>query len=303
MPLLTRRQLLFGLAGGGALIVAGDTAAAIQDAKRPGGLPSGGPRVGTVVAVNGSTLSVHVGGGVLQDMPYLLGVQVAPGDDVALMQIGGTWYVLGPFAGMPASNLVVNGSFEDAAGNPSTTGWDFRVIDNSAGTPSWSVDDVGPFSGGGYVAGLQGAFIDCSTNGLGGSTTEGKLRSSAIPVKTGEQYAGAAMVGGSAPSPISLPVVGSDAILPIIQVDVAIEFYAGAADTTSIGSADYGPIPPLPYQFSLMRTPMAVIPSGVNYIRLTLDFSVNDVSSQVYNAAFDRCIIRKIRNADGTLAL
>lgn len=302
MAPLSRRKLLFGFAGGSALIMGGDTAAAIADAKRPDGVPDGRPRIGTVVAVNGSVVSVHVGGGVLQDMPYLLGTQITAGDDVAIMQIGSTWYVVGPFAGIPKNNLVVNGSFEDDAGNASTTGWDFQVVQNTAGTPSWDIADASFVTAGDFVAGSQAAIIDCSTNGAG-AISEGKLRSAAIPVVAGEQYSGVVSTAGFA-FPSTLPVNGAVAILPTIQVIVAIEYYTGPTDTTSTGAAQYNPLPQPPqYRYMLVRTPIAVIPPGVNYIRLTLDFYANDTGANQYFEYFDRAIVRKIRNADGSLAL
>lgn len=296
---LTRRSLLsvFTLTGAGGFLV-GDTASAVAEAAKTGGTQV---RIGKVVSVNGSTLTVSVGGGTLVDMPYLLGLQLVPGDSVATVQAGPTWYVIGPFAGVPTDNLVVNGSFETSAGVPSTAGWDFQVLQNTAGTPAWSVNDAGTFAVGDYVSGLKAAYIDCSTTGVG-SDCEGKLRSSPIPVLQSEQYAGAASVAANIPPPLRYKVVGTNAVLPLAQVDVALEFYVNAGDTTSASFVDYGPVPPTPFAYRLMRTPLTSVPAGVNFMRLTLDFLAHDTDVNSYVAVFDRAIVRKIRNADGSLA-
>lgn len=276
----------------------GDTASAIAQAGQSGSAQS---RVGKVVSVNGSTLTVKVAGGTLVDMPYLLGVKVAPGDDVALMQMGATWFVLGPYGGMPSDNLVVNGSFEDSSGNASTAGWDFQVLQNTAGTPAWSSQDAGTFAVGDYVAGLKAAYIDCSTIGVG-SNCEGKLRSSPIPVQPGEQYAGVVWVAANIPPPIRYKVVGTNAVLPLALVDVAIEFYVNSTDTSPASFVDYGSTPPTAFGYRLMRTPQATVPGGSSWMRLTLDFLAHDTDVNTYVAVFDRAIVRKILNVDGSLA-
>jgi hypothetical protein len=279
-------------------LLVGDTASAIASAASSGGTQS---RIGKVASVNGSSVTVMVAGGTLIDVPYTLGSQVIPGDTVPLIQAGNQWYALPPFAGVPSDNLIANGSFEDSSGNPDTSGWDFLVIQNTAGTPSWSVNDAGTFAVGDYVAGTKAAWIDCSTTGVG-SDCEGRLRSAAIPVTPGETYAGVASVAANMPPPIDYKISGSFAVLPLVQVDVGIEYYNSAVATSPIGAADYGSVPPVAFQYRLMRCPLAVIPGGVTHIRLVVDFSAHDTDTNTYVLVVDRCILRKIRNIDGTLA-
>lgn len=269
-------------------------------------------RQGRVISYSASSITVAISGSpVLVNASYLSSYTPVPGDLVTVLKVGASWVVLGTFMDMPDNNLLQNGSFELATNAFGTTGnltpWEFVVLQNAAGTPTVTAVrvDATIIPNGQLVAGNYAARIEILTNGTG-TNSEALLRSEAIPVVPGETY----VAVGSRSLDIeilNLKVVGGGtaAFLPQTQSFIGVYFYTGQTQAEPAPNQNFvSAFQDAPHGtetgWSLIQTPPAVVPTGMSWARVALDFWVSDTDNNTYRCMWDRVILRKIINADGS---
>lgn len=263
-------------------------------------------RQGRVISFDGSSITVAISGSpTLVNATYLMSYQPALGDLVNVIRSGASWLVLGCAIGMPVNNALANGSFEvNGSGNLSP--WTFVVIQNTAGNPTGTTQDMTGFvPNGQLVAGRFAAFCSINTNGVG-SDSEGVFRSEPVPVAPGETWVGMASRHIEMNAAF-WRVSGGNAIQPAVQAFVSVSFYTNAAQAEP-GAAQFISNPQLPPigtepGWNTIQTPAAVVPAGCTVARLVLDFAVSDFIVNTYACYWDRAILRKITNSDGSAVL
>ena len=77
-------------------------------------------RIGTVVDYDGGSISVDVGGGVLQNARYLSNYNPTVGDEVVIINRGSTWAVLGNFGATPGQLVPQADTVADLGSTTST---------------------------------------------------------------------------------------------------------------------------------------------------------------------------------------
>lgn len=245
------------------------------------GDPGAGIRSGTLTAIDGTSLTVDLGGGQFVDVPYLDAYIPILGDRVTLLQHGAVSLVIGAPAAMPADNAVTNPSFEaDPAGTTPPTGW--SVYNNGAypGTASTKVD-VG--TGWGAKDGRKWLEINHETTGNANVV----VSSDPIPVLPGQRWAAVAWTIFAAEGGL-----GSDT--PAMAVSLA--FFAddtGVYPTDVIAEAEQqfinGPTGGTWVPVRAIQGDGATVPDDCTAMRVLLDTTLS--SGTVY---WDKVIAREL---------
>lgn len=274
--------------------------------------------LGTIVSFTSASLQVAVKGSpVLQNAAYLLAPHYKPcmGDTVVLLRFGGSWVCLGATSLPPSDNVVYNGSFELATGGAipkafttSPAGWQTVVDESAAGVPStlWQAhtDTQGGEIDGDWV--LEFSFAGGPAPGVATYESRWNIISNPVPVVPGETYAGYAYGR----------VAWDDFGAPLSQLTMSCDIAFFANETTLTPLTVEGG------QVVLMSTSVvndwtqllniqqprgAVAPASAQYMRVQL---WHQVEYQFYapqiptgSIAWDRVVIRKMYNADGSLAV
>lgn len=161
---------------------------------------------------------------------YLRGAQLEVGDLVAVLYQGGSWLILGAYAGV-GPNLLAAGNFSFEASPPGSfpTLW-FQA--NLSGTSIIDVINDDTISGN-QVAAVGGAAVG----------TQSYLYSQPIQVTTGAQFTVSAYAGGDY-QPEDTPT--ADAALAALWFATATDLYptTSAVDTVITTSADLIQAPP-----------------------------------------------------------
>lgn len=194
----------------------------------------GGPyaqmRTGTVVSFTTNQARVSVGGATFS-ASYLRDTVLAVGDLVAVLQQGGSWLILGAYAGVGPNLLAeANSSFEDSAPGAFPVLW-FQA--NLSGTSTITViaDPASP--GGGQVAAVGGVAVG----------TQSYLYSQPVQVTSGDQFTVSAYAGGDyQPSDTQT----ADAALVALWFANATNLYptTSAVDTVVTTATDLVQAPP-----------------------------------------------------------
>lgn len=274
--------------------------------------------LGTIVSFTSASLQVAVKGTpVLQNAAYLLAPHYKPcmGDTVVLLRFGGSWLCLGATSLPPADNVVYNGSFELATGGvipqsfvTSPDGWQTVVTQPDAGTPSalWQAhtDIQGGEIDGNWV--LEFSFVGGPAPGVATYQSRWNIISNPVPVVPGETFAGYAYGR----------VAWDDFSAPLSQLTMScdIAFFANSTTLTPLSIAggqnifmstsvanDWTQL------LNIQQPRGAVAPASAQFMRVQL---WHQVEYQFYapqiptgSIAWDRVVIRKIYNADGSLAV
>lgn len=234
----------------------------------------GGPyaqmRTGVVVSFTTAQAIVSVGGTTFP-AAYLRGVPLVAGDLVACLQQGGSWLVLGPYAGV-GSNLLVdaNPSFELSGPGSFPSLW-FQA--DLSGSSTITVIDEPNAPAGSQVARVTGTAAG----------TQSYLYSQPIQVTTGQQFAVTAYAGGDY-QPSDTP--GADAALVALWFANETNLYPTTSNPDIVISTGTDIVQAPPYT-TLGGTVTAPV---TGFMRIALRSTVQD--SQAVH--WDSVIVRRI---------
>lgn len=258
------RRALLTLAGGligGAYVV--DLATTIDSAPESARL-----RTGRVVALNGASLTIDLGGGQLVDMPALASYIPVLGDTVLIQQQGPLVVVLGVTTAMPPDNPLRNPSFEDdLPGSGGATGWTF-VADPVASSPITPTTKTATQWGAAH--GSQ--WLELASGTVAGDGLVHVI-SDPIPVTAGQRWTAAAYV-------TSAGNASNIATLRMAWFTTATGLYPAAHTAeTLVNAAEFLPGGVYPQWLILRQNTGAGtgVPTLATYMRVVLSVEIFDV--------------------------
>lgn len=227
-------------------------------------------RTGTVVSFTTNEAFVSVGASTFS-ASYLRGTTLVVGDLVAVLQQGGSWLILGAYAGVGTNLLAAgNPNFEDSAVGTFPALW-FQA--NLSGTSTIIVASDPGAPGGSQVAAVGGSAVG----------TQSYLYSQPIQVTSGEQFTVSAYAGGDyQPSDAN----AADAALVALWFANATNLYptTSAVDTVITTATDIVQSPPYTTLGGTVTAPVT------GFMRIALR-STTEASQRV---KWDAVIVRKI---------
>lgn len=238
-------------------------------------------RIGALTGIDGTTLTVNIGGGLVTAIPYGQSYTPILGDNVLVLQQGALNVVVDGIAGLPDGNAVYNPSFEgDAPGATTVIGW--TVYNNPAFTGTATVKvDVG--TGWGAKDGRQWLEINHAT----GAAANLVISSAPIDVSPGQRWAAVGYTIFSAEGGLSTDT-------PTMAVSLA--FFvdaAGVYPTDVVSEAEQqwinGPTGGTWIPVRAIQGDGAVVPDGCTAARVLLDTTLS--SGTVY---WDQIIARRL---------
>lgn len=241
-------------------------------------------RIGTLTGIDGTTLTVTIGGAPVPAMPYGQSYTPILGDTVLVLQQAALNIVIDGIAGLPVTNAVTNPSFElDPAGSTTITGWSVHPNGAYPGTATVKVD-VG--TGWGPKDGLQWLEINHDTAGNANVVCS----SDPIPVAAGQLWTAVGYTIFSAEGGL-----GSDT--PAMAISLA--WFAddtGVYPTDVLSEAEQqwinGPTGGTWVPVRAIRGYGAAAPEGATAMRVLLDTTLS--SGAVY---WDQIIARQLGSA------
>lgn len=239
-------------------------------------------RTGRVVGLSGATITVDLGGQQLTDLPYLESYLPILGDPVQILSQGAVSLVIGATTGMPADNVLKNGSFElDAPGTIPPSFWTY-ADGGGSGSATAKVDVA---TGWGPKDGAQWLEINHSS----GTDSVTYVTSEAIPVNAGERWSASAYV-------VSTNDFGTDEP----QLSVLLAWFAddSGAYPGDIISQDYvqvinGPTGPWWVPVRAVSGNGIPVPYGAGVLRVV-------IRSDLFGAAvyWDKVVCRRISTGE-----
>lgn len=203
------------------------------------------------------------------------------GDRVVVLRQDSQWFVVGTMAG-PINSEILNPSFENGAIGATPTNWTFTVTLNAAGNPTGTKSNpLNP------IDGLSVALVQLLViTGVG--TSEGILRSSAVPASPGENW--------TASTFFRTGVSDNNIVAGLLN----IEWYDGGGTLISsdlIGGEAFNSVTPWFYMRPAPATPYATAPAGTVTVRVALTTQiliVNAAPLLTPLAEYDRVVLRRI---------
>lgn len=266
-------------------------------------------RLGIIVQTDAASVRVAVSGSpVLQDAAFVLSPHYIPviGDTVVLLRYGASWLCIGATSLPPADNLVYNGSFEIAPhpGDP-PDGWTLMNVQTDA-TSSFSVFQAHINIPGFEIDGdwcMTMSFVSPDPTGIT-LESEWYMYSQPIPVIPGESYSASAY----------FQAIWNNFTAPLSDLNISLDmgWYANATTTTPLsvsgGLNRSGWVTPDWMKLTSEAQPSGFrVPNNANYMRMHLWHRVTlfqwAPAAIIGSMAWDRVVVRKILNADGSIAV
>jgi hypothetical protein len=232
-------------------------AATIAQATNPGATL----RTGTVTRLDGTTLTVNIGGGQLGGIPYLRGYLPILGDTVQILQQGPLNVILDAVDSIGDGNYVANGSFEADPPGSTVTGW--TAVQT---TTTDNVITVGTAIDWGPKDGLQWLKV---AHGVTAGLATVNIASNPFPVNPGELW-----------SAVAWTVTGGVAAQPNVFLKLALfadpaTAYPGFA-VEPVVQRITGPTGPRWTALRAIAGPGILIPDGITAARLVLAVQFTD---------------------------